>query len=96
VREEESGAADEVIFSLDASMSSGDSIGRGASCEGWPKGVVRVGVSGICGSWGGLLIGLPLAPGPLEGAPAGAVGDISERRWSRRQYEKTVDGGMVL
>jgi hypothetical protein len=34
VREEDSGAADEVMVSLDASMSSGDSIEEGASCEG--------------------------------------------------------------
>ena len=55
---------------------------------------MRAGVSGICGSWGGLLIGLPFAP--LEVELAGKAGDMIERRWSRRQYEKTVDGGMVL
>lgn len=57
--------------------------------------VVKSGVFGITGSWGGLLV----RPG-LEDAEVGCccccwVGGALDRRWSRRQYEKTVDGAMV-
>lgn len=77
-------------------MSSGESFeGRPSGEELSSKVVVRVGVSGISGILGGLLIGLSFAP--LTGKGAGIeAGDTDERRWSRRQYEKTVDGGMVI
>lgn len=78
-------------------MSSGESVEGGSSCERGPsKVVVSVGASGICGSWGGLLIGLRFAPF-ADGEGAGEeAGTADERRWSRRQYENTVDGGMAL
>lgn len=77
-------------------MSSGESFEGRPSGEELPsKVVVRVGASGISGIWGGLLIGLPFAPLTGEGAGIEA-GDTDERRWSRRQYEKTVDGGMAI
>jgi hypothetical protein len=95
VSEEDNGATDELMLSLEVSMSSGDSF-EGPSGEGRPsKVVVSVGVSGISGSWGGLLIGLPFTPLTGEGAGIEA-GDADQRRWSRRQYEKTVDGGMAI
>jgi hypothetical protein len=85
VSEEDSGVADEVMFNLEVSMSSGDSIEGGPSCEGRPsKVVVNFGGPAISGSCGGLLIGLPA---PFEyGEGAGRVaGDAEARRWSRRQ-----------
>lgn len=93
--EEDSGATDEVMLSLEVSMSSGESFEGRPSDKLPSRVVVRVGISGISGIWGGLLIGLPFAPLTGEGAGIEA-GDTDERRWSRRQYEKTADGGMVI
>jgi hypothetical protein len=51
VREEDSGAVDELMFSFDVSMTIGDSFERSSSCERRSsKVVVRVGASRISGS----------------------------------------------
>lgn len=94
--EEESGAVEEVKFSFAASFSNGDSLQGGASYEGLlPNALVKVGVSGISGSCGGLSGLSPALGGAGDGAGR-EVGGAVERRWSRRQYEKTVDEGILV
>lgn len=78
--EEERGAADELMFSFEASSSSGESIEEDSSWEGRPlKVVVNFGVPTISGICGGLLIGAPFAPFDDEDA-AKVAGDADERR----------------
>jgi hypothetical protein len=93
--EEDSGAVEEVKFSFAASFSNGESLQGGASYEGLlSNALVKVGVSGISGSRGGLSGFSPALgeAGDRAGKEAGGV----ERRWSRRQYEKTVDEGILV
>ena len=86
VREEERGAADELMFSFEASSSSGESIEEDSSWEGRPlKVVVNLGVPTISGICGGLLIGVPFPPFEDGEDAASVAGDADERRWSRRQ-----------
>jgi hypothetical protein len=95
--EEDNGAAELSRFSFDASFSTGESLHGGVSsvCRS-PNGEVRVGVSGIWGSWGGL-IGLSVVLLFPDVGAGRDTGGAVERRWSRslRQYEKTVEGGIV-
>lgn len=92
--EEDNSVAALLTFNFDASLHC-ESFHEGTSrvCES-PNGDVRVGVSGIVGSWGGL-IGLSVVLlRPAVGTDRDTGGAV-ERRWSLRQYEKTVDGGIL-
>lgn len=82
---EDSAAADDCMCSFATSLSNGDSLRGGASCGGVSSNAeVRVGVSGISGSWGGELISLSVGAFEAGDGAEDASGAV-ERRWSRRQ-----------
>lgn len=80
---------------FEAPPSSGESVQGGASYVGpLSNPVEKVGTSGSSGSCGGVLIGLSVGLFEAAGGAGKDAGGAVERRWSRRQYEKTVEGAM--